>query len=132
MAEETPRARRIRKHRAELRERAVEVPYTTDPYALGLCEYLERVRALSCGEAPLWIRGVPEQDWSRAARDPLPTSPDISHAVDVLSGAGAREAEIVCVFKRALRRCQEVVQEEVERYLHGDEDAATFGAEGTR
>jgi hypothetical protein len=132
MAEETPRARRIGKHRAELRERAVEVPYTTDPHAFALIEFLECVRAQANGEAPQWIRGVPQDDWSRAGSEPLPGVVGVTHAVEVLSGAGAREAEIAIVFKRILRRVSPIVQEEVERYLHGDEDAATFGAEGTR
>lgn len=107
----------------EPERRAVEMPYIADRHAYALCEFLARVDGLSNGRAPLWVRAVPEEDWSRASRDPLVTSPDISHAIDVLSGAGARQAEIAIVFKRILRRVSPIVHEEVQRYLDGDGEA---------
>ncbi len=107
------------------RRHVVEVPYVQDPYARQLMEFLARVEALSRGEAPLWVRGLPEPDWSRAARDPLPTSPERSHAVDILSGAAAREVEIAMVCRRIIRRVSPIVREEIEGYLNSDESDGT-------
>jgi hypothetical protein len=81
--------------------------------------FLARMEALARGEeAPLWVRGIPEADWSRAFADPRGGDPELNHAVDVLSSAAAREAEISLVCRRILHRVTPIVCEEIDNYLH--------------
>ncbi len=101
----------------------VEVPYVRDQHACRFMAFLARMEALARGEAaPLWVRGVPELDWSRASAEPLMGmgDPQLSHAVSVLSSAAAREAEISLVCRRIMRRIAPIVREEIDAYLHGD------------
>lgn len=103
------------------RRQPVEVPYVRDQYAVRFMGFLARMEALARGEeAPLWVRGVPEIDWSRGCAEPLLGDPQLSHAVSVLSSAAAREAEISLVCRRIMRRIAPIVHEEIDAYLHGD------------
>lgn len=101
----------------------VEVPYVRDQHACRFMAFLARMEALARGEeVPLWVRGIPEPDWSRACNEPLMGDPQLSHAVDVLTSAAAREAEISLVCRRIIRRVSPIVREEIERYLAGNSD----------
>jgi len=101
--------------------REVEVPYVRDPHAFRFMAFLARMEALARGqEAPLWVRGVPQPDWSRGSAEPLMGDPQLSHAVGVLTSAAAREVEISLVCRRIIRRVSPIVREEIARYLAGE------------
>ena len=95
----------------------VDIPYVLDSNARRLLYVLALVEALSENRGPLFVCGRPEEDWARAAETPL-SAEGHGHAVDLLSGAQARIAELSIVCKRITDGVTALIEEEAARYFH--------------
>ena len=94
----------------------VDIPYVLDSNVRHLLYILAIVEAISAGRAPLFVCGRPEEDWARAGEASL-SADGYGRAVDLLSGAQARTAELSILCRRVLDRITVFIEEETSRYF---------------